>query len=98
MNIQIFPLVVGNSSLTRPAYKREYLYIRSYNCTIKLTLMACDKIVYVMMSNNHFNSLTMELWHLAHIYFKFYAIAYGGCHKLSRCSYFDVYLYIVING
>ena len=27
VNIQIFPLVGGNSSSTRPAYKREYLYI-----------------------------------------------------------------------
>ena len=27
--VQIFPLVGGNSSSTRPAYKREYLYIHS---------------------------------------------------------------------
>ena len=37
MNIQIFPLVGGNSSSTRPACKREYLYIHEYNFTIKLT-------------------------------------------------------------
>ena len=33
MNIQIFPLVARNSSLTGPAYKREYLYtlVNLYN-------------------------------------------------------------------
>ena len=28
VNVQIFPLVAGNSTSTRPAYKRERLYIR----------------------------------------------------------------------
>ena len=37
VNIQIFALVREKSSSTRPAYKREYLYIHSYNCTIMLT-------------------------------------------------------------
>ena len=36
------PSYRGNSSSTRPAYKREYLYIHSQNCTIKLTKTRTD--------------------------------------------------------
>ena len=51
VNTQIFPLVAGNMSSTRPAYKREYVYIHSLNCTIKLTkresYMWCSFFIFI---------------------------------------------------
>ena len=79
MNIQIFALVGGNSSSTRPAYKSEYK-VTLVNSKIELTSLIHEKILKCM------NVMCVECLSDCHLYHihkcSYYVVIFANYPKL----------------